>query len=503
MSVDDVVVSTDVLTVAFTPLGGAIRSVTLNGYPNFDRTGPLVLLTDFDKGVFPTEITSLAGEDVGGVPYALESVETPEGAADRKVSFAAVLPTGWKITKTYRLPAAKYGIFLEVTVENLAPAARRAAYDINGPAGLPSEDYSSNDVVGVLVTFKDAPGPDARIEFKTAPAAKLAGKGPIAASPGVRTSFAGATNRYFASVLRPDLSVPLLGASAVPVGMTSAGARFTVGDLDLAAAGAQGARATQVFILYCGPKDQQELAAFNTPEGATGFGALLDYGWFEPLVKVVLWLLKVFHKAIPNWGVAIILLTLLIRAVMHPLTRKSQVAMAKMQKIQPHIKKLQEKHKGDKQKLGQEQMKLMKEHGANPMGGCLPLLIQLPIFFALYRALSVSLDLRHAPFVLWINNLSQPDHLLFLGMKLPLIGTWLNLLPILMALSMVLQQRMSPKAATPEAEQQQKIMGIFMPIFMGVILYNFAAGLNLYILTSTLAGSLESWIIRRHLAAQD
>jgi YidC/Oxa1 family membrane protein insertase len=392
---------------------------------------------------------------------------------------------------------------LDVTLENLAAEPRRAAYDINGPVGLPSEDYNMNDVLGVLASFKGAPGPQASVSFKVVPAAKLADKGPLSAEPGARPSFAGAMNHYFASVLRPALSVPLLGAVVVPIGETSAGAVLTVGDVELAAAGTDAARATQSFILYCGPKTEDELAAFNSPGDATGFGALLNYGWFEPLVKIVLWLLKMFHKAIPNWGVAIILLTLLIRVAMHPLSRKSQVAMAKMQKLQPHIKKLQEKHKGDKQKLGQEQMKLMKEHGANPMGGCLPLLIQLPIFFALYRALSVSLDLRHAPFAFWIDNLSQPDHLLFLGVSLPLVGPWLNLLPILMAASMFVQQKMSPKPATPEAEQQAKIMGIFMPIFMGVILYNFASGLNLYILTSTLAGSFESWLIRRHLAAQD
>ena len=194
-----------------------------------------------------------------------------------------------------------------------------------------------------------------------------------------------------------------------------------------------------------------------------------------------------------------------MRAFMHPLMKKSQLSMAKMQKLQPQIKKLQEKYKNDKQRLGQEQMKLMREAGANPLGGCLPILIQMPIFFALYRSLMVSIELRHSPFFLWITDLAQPDRLAELPFVLPLLGTSaLNLLPILMATSMAIQQKtMSHAAATPEAAQQQKMMAAIMPIFIGVLLYSVASGLNLYIFTSTLFGMLEQWWIKRHLAAQD
>jgi YidC/Oxa1 family membrane protein insertase len=149
-------------------------------------------------------------------------------------------------------------------------------------------------------------------------------------------------------------------------------------------------------------------------------------------------------------------------------------------------------------------MKLMKEEGANPLGGCLPMLLQLPIFIALYRSLMVSIDLRQAPFLLWIDDLAQPDRLAQLPFTLPLLGTsFLNLLPILMATSMVLQQRMMPRPATKEAAQQQRMMAVFMPLMIGFFLYKVASGLNLYILTSTVFGMFEQWWTKRHLEALD
>jgi len=145
----------------------------------------------------------------------------------------------------------------------------------------------------------------------------------------------------------------------------------------------------------------------------------------------------------------------------------------------------------------------MKEAGANPLGGCLPMLVQLPIFFALYRALTVSIELRQAPFVLWIKDLAQPDRLFILPMSLPVIHNEFNLLPLLMLVAMVVQQRMMPKAATPEQAQQQKMMAFLMPVFLGAILYSLASGLNLYILTSSLFQVVEQWVIKRHIEANE
>lgn len=531
-------VTTDLLTVVFTNRTGSIKSVTLNGFENFERNGRLVLLRDYTTGRFPTSISEVAGESLANRLYVEEGPPQAGPGGATVVKFATVTGRGVKITKTYTIEKAKYGVGLEILLENLAPAGQEFSYEVYGPTGIPRETYTNYGqyVLGVMTsvaTSGESAGKMTRPVYRSA-WDLIAGD--MTAPPGARVNFAGSVNNYFASALRPDNAVPVEGADCYGVedsGVAAslfgdkppreavkalaaaeakallqrvyymAGSWIKVGKVTLAPAGAPGATAAHAFILYCGPKDKAALAAFDKDDVHTAFPWLLDYGWFEPIVKIILFMLWAFHKAIPNWGVAIILLTILIRGIMHPLTKKSQVSMAKMQKLQPHIKKLQEKYKGDKQKLGAEQMKLMREAGANPLGGCLPMIIQLPIFYALYKALMVSIELRQAPFVLWISDLAQPDRLLTLPFTLPVVANELNLLPLLMLAAMFWQQKISPKPATPEAAQQQKIMMLFMPIFLGAVLYRVASGLNLYILVSTLFGIGEQWIIRRHLAAQE
>jgi YidC/Oxa1 family membrane protein insertase len=541
---DEKTLSNDVLTVVFTARSGSVKTATLNKFANFAQNGPLVLLKPFTNGEFPTQITSVAGADVAGRLYALESVSAAAKVSDSQtIVYATVLDSGLKITKTYTLYPGKYGLELKITLENLT-SPRSLAYELRGPTGVPSEDYALNDIFGVLASVPAGQGLAGKMDYQETPAAKLLAAldtGGVSSTPDKRPLYAGAVSRYFASVLRPDTAVPLAKASCYAVADSekakailgdkdpvktaegyapkeraaylkdvfyTAGAKFAVGSADLGAAGSSTSAVTHSFILYCGPKDKIALDGFNdVAKASTGFQRLLDYGFFEPLVKVILYIMKVFHAVIPNWGIAIILLTLLVRVAMHPLTRKSQISMSKMQKLQPHIKKLQEKYKNDKQKLGQEQMKLMKEHGANPLGGCLPMLIQLPILWALYSGLRVSIELRHAPFYLipgyWIRDLAQPDMLFMMPMALPILGSYLNLLPILMAAATALQQLWAPKPSTPEMAQQQKMMGIMMPVLMGVMFYSLASGLSLYFLTSTVAGIIEQWIIKRHIAAEE
>lgn len=509
-------VSTDLYDVLFTTLTGSVKSVTLKNYDSFDRTGKLVLMREFTEGRFPTAISTLAGDDLSKWLWVREEAPGEKVQGEQTVAFSTVLPSGFKLTKTYTFYENRYGFALTVTVGNLTAAELPLSYDLLGPTGIPFEDFKQRDVSGVLASVPVVAGPEAKMSSATTAAGKLASKGPVSLPAGSRLVFAGVLSRYFTAVIRPDTaSVPLAGAYNELVEDTfaqnqvspsqSAGAVLQVKDpQNLGPAGSGSDTRTHAYIIYCGPKKKDMLAAFDTESFKTGFPTLLNYGWLEPLVKIILVLLGAFHRVVPNWGVSIIILTLLMRSLMHPLMRKSQVSMVKMQKLQPHIQKLKEKYKNDKQRLGQEQMKLMKESGANPLGGCLPMLIQMPIFFALYRSLMLSIDLRQAPFVLWIQDLAQADHLLQLPFQIPLLGTnWLNLLPILMLSSMMLQQKLMPKPATPEAAQQQKMMALLMPVFIGFILYTVASGLNLYILTSTVFGITEQWWIRRHLAARD
>ncbi len=204
----------------------------------------------------------------------------------------------------------------------------------------------------------------------------------------------------------------------------------------------------------------------------------VDFGFFSILAVPILRLLQFFYNLIPNWGIAIILLTLVIRFITFPLQFKSLKSMNKMQKIQPDLAKIREKYKEDPQRLQKESMELFKRSGANPISGCLPLLLQMPIFFAFYQVLSHSVELVDAPFYFWIADLSTKDPY--------------YVLPFLMAASMFVQQKITPSVS---ADPMQKKVLMFMPLIIGFIMKDLASGLNLYIFVSTLLGIIQQLLV--------
>ncbi len=204
-----------------------------------------------------------------------------------------------------------------------------------------------------------------------------------------------------------------------------------------------------------------------------------------------------------NYGIAIILLTLIVRGLMFPIGRKQALAAQKMQQLQPHLKELQDKYKDDKERLTKETFALYKKHGVNPVAGCLPALIQLPIFVGLWQALNTSFALRHAPF-LWIHDLAAPDMLFRFpfASEVPFLGHWFNALPIVVVSLMIVQTKLfAPPATTPEAEMQQKTMK-FMMIFMGFMFYKVPSGLGLYFITSSLWAIGERLLLPKITHAQ-
>jgi YidC/Oxa1 family membrane protein insertase len=218
--------------------------------------------------------------------------------------------------------------------------------------------------------------------------------------------------------------------------------------------------------------------------------------WFA---KLLLSVMHFSYSVIPNWGVAIILLTIVARTLMFPLTLKSMKSMKKMQVLAPEIKEIQEKYKDDQQEASRKMMELYRERGINPMGGCFPMLLQMPIFFALYRMLWYAYELRGAPF-LWVDDLSQPDQLFTFPWAdsditfLHYVGA-LNILPLLGAAALLISQKLMPTSG-PSQNPQQKLIMTLMPVMFTVFLYNMAAGLNLYILTSTVLGIGQNYLVR-------
>ncbi len=228
------------------------------------------------------------------------------------------------------------------------------------------------------------------------------------------------------------------------------------------------------FLLYLGPLEYDRIKSLNV-----GLDNIMDFGWafIRPISKGVLYALKEMHQYIPNYGFVLIVFSFLVKILVYPLTKKSYQSTAAMQTVQPEINKLREKYKSDPNKLNQATLKLYKEKGVNPLGGCLPMLLQMPLLFALFIVFRTTIELRAEPFIFWIKDLSSPDFIFSLPFSLPIYGQHVAVLPILMVVSMYVQQKMMTGVAQ---QPQQKTMQYFMTGFFFLIFNTFPSGLNLY-----------------------
>jgi YidC/Oxa1 family membrane protein insertase len=243
--------------------------------------------------------------------------------------------------------------------------------------------------------------------------------------------------------------------------------------------------------LFVGPQERDLLLGYGI-----GLEKSIDLGFklFRPMAEAVLWVMGVMGRFIPNYGVVIILFSVLTKLLFYPLTRKSTESMKRMQELQPKIKALQEKYKDNRDKQSKAMMELYKTEKINPMAGCLPLLVQMPVFIALYQGLMHTIALRNTPFTLWINDLSQPDAMFQLPFSLPMLGSDFNLLPILMAGLMVIQTKLTPSGA---AGGQMAAMNTVMPVVMLFIFYQMPSGLVLYWLVNTIMTIYQTWRIHK------
>lgn len=306
----------------------------------------------------------------------------------------------------------------------------------------------------------------------------------------IDVSFFGLRDRYFAMILEPELALNNFNISALDSERLALG--FNLDQQEFLP------DQTKVlnFNIYVGPqkldllkkagKDYEKIFVFS------------DWGWLDLISKFIYWLLGATHKIIPVWGLCIIIVSLLVYGAMFPLTMKSLLSMRKMQAIQPKIKQVQEKFKNNPEKVNQEVLALYKQHGVNPLGGCLPMILQMPIFVGLYQVLWRSFYFKGESF-LWIKDLSQPDHLFKLPFEIPFLGNYFNLLPILMVFIMMFQQKMSNQNidASPEQLAQQKMMATVFPVMIGFIFYNFSSGLNIYFVVFYLLSAITQWNISR------
>jgi len=280
------------------------------------------------------------------------------------------------------------------------------------------------------------------------------------------TNWIGATDRYFLLAMLPTTgSAPKALIQQVRPYEGRASLVFPINTQSV----------TIPLRVYFGPKELHAVRAVDKTLDST-----IDFGWFTAFAYPLLRIMKWFYAAFANWGLAIILLTLLVKLLTFPLTYKSMKSMKQMAKLQPQLQKLRERYADDKETLNREMLTLMRTQGYNPAAGCLPILIQMPVFFALYRVLYSSIELYHAPFGLWIHDLSAKD---------PFFVT-----PILLTVTMYIQQKLTPNTAT---DPMQAKMLQFMPVIFGLMMISLPSGLTLYMLVNALASILQQVVLNK------
>jgi len=286
----------------------------------------------------------------------------------------------------------------------------------------------------------------------------------------------GLKNKYYAIIAKPDFDskgIFIKSVAKEPI------IGFIIEDDKIAPGGIREYK----INFFIGPMEIKELEKIDP-----SFTKALNFGFLTSISLILLSILQFFYSILHNYGVSILLLTICINLFLYPLTFKSLKSMQKLQELQPHIEKIRQENKDNPTRLNKEIMELYRRYKVNPMGGCLPMVLQMPVFIALYNTLSRSVELKNASF-LWIKDLSMPDAFFPLGFSIPLLGSAINLLPILMIGAMILQQKISQSTTGASQSEQQKLIANIMPVMFGFIFYSLPSGLVLYWLTSTLVTS--------------
>jgi YidC/Oxa1 family membrane protein insertase len=294
-------------------------------------------------------------------------------------------------------------------------------------------------------------------------------------------------DRYFISSIIPDKAGGSMHLSVLNESLLESRFIQPLNGID------SGAQKAFSFGLFLGPKSLKILGSLNN-----GLDKSINFGWFDIIAKPCLWFMNFIYGFIPNYGVAIIILTIFTKILLWPLGSKSYKSMNEMKKIQPLMAELREKYRDDKKKMNEELMKLYRVYKINPMGGCLPMVVQIPVFIALYRMLYEAIELRHEPFVFWINDLSAPDRLFRFDFSIPFMQPpyGIPILTLIMGATMLLQQKMSP----PPGDPAQAKMMMFMPIIFTFIFINFSSGLVLYWLVNNILSIAQQYYIAKKTA---
>ncbi len=461
-----VTVETDLLLAEIDTAGGDLRRLELRSHRDtLDKKKNLVLLRQQAEHTYIAQ-SGLIGN---GLPdhrtnFSADAtnVKLDDKSAHVSVRLAAPPVAGITVTKIYTFHRASYLIDIAYEIENKSAAAIQPdAYFQLVRDGVPPDGDSA-----MLPTYTGVAGYTEKEKFYKLPFADL-DKGKASYPKKSNDGWIAVLQHYFLSAWLPANDAPReFYARRLDNGLYAAGVIVSAGSIE------PGATVTRKVPLYAGPQEQDNLSKL-----APGLDLTIDYGWLTVIATPLFWVLQWLYGWVENWGVAIIILTVILKGIFYPLSAASYRSMARMRVLAPRLQKLKEQYGDDRQRMNLAMMELYKTEKINPLGGCLPVVVQIPVFIALYWVLLASVELRHVPFVLWIDDLSTPDPYF--------------VLPVLMGATMIFQTYLNP---VPPDPIQAKVMKI-MPIAFSVFFFFFPAGLVLYWLVNNILSIAQQWQI--------
>ena len=478
-----ILVDTPLYKAQISNMGPTIKSFKLKGYrETIDPSSPLVDLVDPAlRNEFLwigfSSVTSGLNEDAVFETDATD-IKLGRGSSPKVIHFYAKTKEGLYVEKDLKVYPNQYRIEVRVRVINQSsqPVKGRFAAQLKGILSKEKGGYYA-PFTGLIAL---ADGKIKQLKFKKKkPKKELKGN----------LQWVAYQKNYFMCAVVPEAVTDTLFQ-----GIWDPNTGEETGTLiEPPVSVAPGSEIVHSYALFLGPRQLTVLKQFGK-----GLDKAVDFGWTNIIAKPLLYALRFFNKYIHNYGVSIILLTILIKIIFWPLTHKSYKSMKEMQKLQPIMAKIKEKYKDNREQMNKEMMALYRTYKVNPMSGCLPMIIQIPVFFALYRILGKAIELRHAPFMLWINDLSAPDRLFHFSFKIPFMAPpyGIPVLTLLMGASMYIQQKMTP---TPGDPTQAKFM-MFLPIIFTFMFINFPSGLVLYWLVNNILSIGQQYRIQKRPA---
>ena len=464
-------VETDLVKANISPLGGDIVELDLLKYSQHDNSEKTFALFDA-KHQYMAQ-SGLIGEGLPTHRTQFRLVDGPlklaDGADELKVRLEATAPNGANVAKILTFKRGSYLIDVAWEIDNKSdkPLTTHAYYQLQRDAVAPEGETAMVSTFTGPAVYTDAEKYQ-KVSFDDI----AAGKAKFAKT--ADNGWLAMVQHYFVSALVPKDKTPheyymrkVDGANVYQTGVIVPLAEI-----------APGAKGESSISLYAGPQEQATLKQL-----APGLDLVVDYGWLTVVAAPIFWALQAIYKLVGNWGWAIVVLTIILKLIFFPLSAASYKSMAKMRILTPRLMQLKERYADDKQRLNQEMMKLYQTEKVNPLGGCLPILVQIPVFIALYWVLLGAVEMRGAPWILWIKDLSAPDPF--------------YILPIVMMASMFVQTKLNP---TPPDPIQAKVM-MMMPLIFGVMFFWFPAGLVLYWVVNNILSIAQQWQITRMIEA--